>query len=168
MYTAITPSLSTQAPSLSSLRAKLGAFRAILWLSSSEPFESRSDPFELMQYQAAGSWSRSLKVASSHYKRLYKLDPLSPEVHFSRNICTVNMSSVCDICGKTFAKPFNLRRHEREVHGHISNDHNVIMSTYAVLQHPLTCIVAGCTQSGKTVWVKTLLENAQKTISPPP
>ena len=27
---------------------------------------------------------------------------------------------------------------------------------------------AGCTQSGKTVWVKTLLENAQKTISPPP
>jgi hypothetical protein len=37
----------------------------------------------------------------------------------------------------------------------------------AVLQHPFTCIVAGCTQSGKTVWVKSLLENAQKTISPP-
>jgi hypothetical protein len=26
----------------------------------------------------------------------------------------------------------------------------------------------GCTQSGKTVWMKSLLENAQKTISPPP
>ena len=78
------------------------------------------------------------------------------------------MSSTCDICGRTFAKPFNLRRHEREVHGHISNDHNVLMSTYAVLQHPFTWIVAGCTQSGKTVWVKALLENAQKTISPPP
>jgi hypothetical protein len=38
----------------------------------------------------------------------------------------------------------------------------------AVLQHPFTCIVAGCTQSGKTVWVKSLLENVQKTISPPP
>ena len=38
----------------------------------------------------------------------------------------------------------------------------------AVLQHPFTCIVAGCTQSGKTVWVKSLLENAQKSISPPP
>ena len=78
------------------------------------------------------------------------------------------MSSTCDICGRTFAKPFNLRRHKREVHGHISNDDNVLISTYAVLQHPFTCIVAGCTQSGKTVWVKTLLENAQKTISPPP
>jgi hypothetical protein len=36
------------------------------------------------------------------------------------------------------------------------------------MQHPFTCIVAGCTQSGKIVWVKSLLENAQKTISPPP
>jgi hypothetical protein len=34
--------------------------------------------------------------------------------------------------------------------------------------HLHACIVAGCTQSGKTVWVKYLLENAQKTISPPP
>ena len=54
------------------------------------------------------------------------------------------------------------------MHGHISNDDNVLISTYAVLQHPFTCIVAGCRQSGKTVWVKTLLENAQKTISLPP
>ncbi len=30
------------------------------------------------------------------------------------------------------------------------------------MQHLFTCIVAGCTQSGKTVWVKTLLENAQR------
>ena len=42
------------------------------------------------------------------------------------------------------------------------------VSTYAVLQHPFTYIVAECTRSGKTVWVKTLLEDAQKTISPPP
>ena len=69
--------------------------------------------------------------------------------------------------GGPLLNPFYLRGHEREVHGHISNDH-VLMSTYALLQHLLTCIVAGCTQSGKTVLVKTLLENAQKTISPPP
>ena len=36
------------------------------------------------------------------------------------------------------------------------------------MQHPFTCIVAGCSQSGKTVWVKSLLENAQTTISPVP
>ena len=36
------------------------------------------------------------------------------------------------------------------------------------MQYPFTCIVAGCTQSGKTVWVKKLLENAKTTISPPP
>jgi GTPase SAR1 family protein len=36
------------------------------------------------------------------------------------------------------------------------------------MQHPFTCIIAGCSQSGKTVWVKTLLENAQKTVSPLP
>jgi hypothetical protein len=36
------------------------------------------------------------------------------------------------------------------------------------MQHPFTFIVAECTQSGKTVCVKSLLENAQKTISPPP
>ncbi len=31
-----------------------------------------------------------------------------------------------------------------------------------VLQHPLTCIVAGCTQSGKSVWVKTLFKMPKK------
>jgi hypothetical protein len=36
------------------------------------------------------------------------------------------------------------------------------------MQHPFTCIVAGCTQSGKTIWVKPLLENAQKTICSAP
>jgi hypothetical protein len=81
------------------------------------------------------------------------------------------MSHSCHICGKYFSKPFNLYRHKRKVHDQKPID-NIRMATYgsAVLQHPFTCIVPGCTQfqSGKTVWVKSLLENAQKTISPPP
>ena len=79
------------------------------------------------------------------------------------------MSHSCHICGKYFSKPFNLHRHKRKVHDQKPTD-NIRMATNgsAVLQHPFTCIVAGCTQSGKTVWVKSLLENAQKTISPTP
>jgi hypothetical protein len=37
-----------------------------------------------------------------------------------------------------------------------------------VMQHPFTCIIAGCTQRGKTVWVKSLLKKAQTTISRAP
>jgi type IV secretory pathway VirB4 component len=79
------------------------------------------------------------------------------------------MSYSCHICGKYFSKPFNLRRHKRKVHDQKPTD-SIRMATdgCAVLQHPFTCIVAGCTQSGKTVWVKSLLENVQKTISPLP
>ena len=79
------------------------------------------------------------------------------------------MSHSCHICGKYFSKPFNLRRHKRKVHDQKPTDSiRMVTNGSAVLQHPFTCIVAGCTQSGKTVWVKSLLENAQKTISPPP
>ena len=45
---------------------------------------------------------------------------------------------------------------------------SVIGTRSSVMQLPFTCIVPGCTQCGKTVWVKSLLENAQTTISPPP
>ena len=36
------------------------------------------------------------------------------------------------------------------------------------LKHPFTCTVVGMTGSGKTVWVKNLLDHAQQTISPTP
>ena len=34
--------------------------------------------------------------------------------------------------------------------------------------HPFTCMVAGMTGSGKTVWIKSLLQQAQKVIHLPP
>ena len=43
-----------------------------------------------------------------------------------------------------------------------------LLSGPGAFHHPFTCIAADFTQSGKTVWVKTLLENAQQTIRPPP
>ncbi len=61
-----------------------------------------------------------------------------------------------------------LRRHTLNIHGNVHDKPVKIVTGSTVLQHPFTSIVAGCTQSGKTVWVKTLLENAQTTISPSP
>ena len=76
-----------------------------------------------------------------------------------------------NIRGKTFANASNLLRHKKVVH--VYGTRNLGQQTHTmngvtVMQRPFTCIVAGCTQSGKTVWVKSLLENAQTTISPTP
>ena len=81
------------------------------------------------------------------------------------------MSYECDICGKTFANASNLLRYKKVVHGYGTcnlGQQTLTVNGVTVMQHPFTCIVAGCTQSGKTVWVKSLLENAQTTISPTP
>ena len=81
------------------------------------------------------------------------------------------MSYECDIYGKTFANASNLLRHKKVVHAYGNRNlgqQTLTVNGVTVMQHPFTCIVARCTQSGKTVWVKTLLENSQKTISPPP
>ena len=81
------------------------------------------------------------------------------------------MSYECDVCGRTFANASNGLRYKKVVHANkipSVKRQTLTVNGVAVLQHPFTCIVAGCTQSGKTVWVKTLLVNAQKTISPSP
>ncbi len=73
----------------------------------------------------------------------------------------------CDVCGRTFANASNRLRHKKVVHANkipSVKRQTLTVNGVAVLQHPFTCIVAGCTQSGmrKTVWVKTLLEDAKK------
>jgi hypothetical protein len=81
------------------------------------------------------------------------------------------MSYECDICGQTFANASNLLRHKKVVHAYGTRNlgqQTLTVNGVTVMQHPFTCIVAGCTQSGKTVWVTSLLENAQTTISPAP
>jgi hypothetical protein len=81
------------------------------------------------------------------------------------------MSYECDDCGKTFANASNLLRHKKVVHayGNLNlGQQTFTVNGFIVMQHPFTCIIARYTQSGKTVWVKTILDNAQKIISSPP
>ena len=71
----------------------------------------------------------------------------------------------CDVCGRTFENASNRLRHKKVVHANkipSVKRQTLTVNGVTVLQHPFTCIVGGCTQSGKTFWVKTLLENAQK------
>ena len=57
----------------------------------------------------------------------------------------VNMSYACKICEKSFATSSNRARHGTR----ISSETNFPINTATVLQHPFTCIVDECTQSGK-------------------
>jgi hypothetical protein len=75
------------------------------------------------------------------------------------------MSFPCNIYAKVVSTRGNLKRRILNNHGNIQSKPVEISAGSAVLQHPFTCIVAGCTQSGKTVWVKSLLEKAQETIN---
>ena len=79
------------------------------------------------------------------------------------------MSYVCDICGKQFSRSLiNMQRQGRNVHKRDPfTKPTPLVRGPRTLHHPFTSIVAGFTQSGKTAWVKTLLENAQQTIRPP-
>ena len=57
-----------------------------------------------------------------------------------------------------------MQRYERNVHKQDPfTKPSPLVSGPGTLHHLFTC-----TQSGKTVWVKTLLDNAQETIRPPP
>ena len=82
------------------------------------------------------------------------------------------MSWSCPVCQKNFSRKDNLQRHMNSKHSNSDFVPVIPMSQEKCqrfqLVHPLTCMVAGMTGSGKTVWVQSLLQQAQTVIDQPP
>ena len=82
------------------------------------------------------------------------------------------MSWSCPVCQKDFSRKDNLQRHMNSKHSN-SNFTPVIPMSQEKCQrfqfeHPFTCMVAGMTGSGKTIWVQSLLRQAYRMINLPP
>ena len=82
------------------------------------------------------------------------------------------MSLSCPVCQKDFSRKDSMQRHMNRKHSN-SNFAPVIPMSQERCQrfqlvHPLTCMVAEMTGSGKTVWVQSLLQQAQTVIDQPP
>ena len=84
------------------------------------------------------------------------------------------MSWSCAVCLKDFSRKDNMQRH-------MSNKHatsvfpsfqprsiSPLKCQRLHLFHPFTCMIAGTTGSGKTLWVKSLIQQAQSAIHLPP
>ena len=83
------------------------------------------------------------------------------------------MSWFCSVCENSFSRKDSMQRHVMSKH------HNVGLTTFQTVpfsqkcqrfrfEHPFTSMIAGMTGSGKTAWVRSLLQQASETIYPPP
>ena len=85
------------------------------------------------------------------------------------------MSWSCPYCEKSFSRKDSMKRHIKNKHstpGHFTPFNAMHYSTEKCqrfqFEHPFTCMVAGMTGSGKTVWVQSLLTQAYRMINLPP
>ena len=84
------------------------------------------------------------------------------------------MSWLCSVCEKSFSRKDNMQRHV------MSKYRNAGLTPFQTVpifsqkcqrfrfEHPFTSMIAGMTGSLKTVWVRSLLQQASEYIYPPP
>ena len=85
------------------------------------------------------------------------------------------MSWSCPHCEKSFSRKDSMKRHINNRHSNPGHFTPFNATHYPAercqrfqLVHPFTCMVAGMTGSGKTVWVQSLLQQAQAVIDQAP
>ena len=93
---------------------------------------------------------------------------------FASTFDWVDMSWSCPVCQNDFSRKDRMPRHMSSKHansGFPSFQARSISPEKCQrfhLVHPFTCMIAGMTGTGKTLWVKSLIEQAQNTIHLPP
>ena len=72
----------------------------------------------------------------------------------------------CEICDKSFSKPYNYKRHLKRFH---ENPKELMVKETVALpfEEGSTAIISGCTKSGKTTWLFRLLRNKEIMFSQP-
>ena len=84
------------------------------------------------------------------------------------------MSWLCSLCEKSFSRKDNMQRHVMSKHRNagLTPFQTVPMFSQKCqrfrFEHPFTSMIAGMTGSGKTAWVRSLLQQASETIYPSP
>ena len=73
------------------------------------------------------------------------------------------MSWFCSVCEKSFSRKDSMQRHVMSKHRTAG-----LTPFQRFFEHPFTSMIAGMTGSGKTAWVRSLLQQASETIYPPP
>ena len=80
----------------------------------------------------------------------------------------LNINGGGEICIPTVAEMQPLPCHSFAEQAKCTKTQNREADNNFVFKHPFTAVVAGPTMSGKSTWVKQLLDNAMTMISPPP
>ena len=86
----------------------------------------------------------------------------------------VDLSWFCSVCEKSVSRKDNMQRHVMSKHRNASLTPFQTVPMFSQkcqrfrFEHPFTSMIAGMTGSGKTAWVRSLLQQASETIYPPP
>ena len=84
------------------------------------------------------------------------------------------MSWFCSVCEKSFSRKDSMQRHVMSKHRNAGLTPFQTVPIFSQkcqrfrFEHPFTSMIAGMTGSGKTAWVRSLLQQSSETIYPPP